>query len=825
MSSLRGASSNKLNLLVNKLHEYLAHSSIEDSNGTPSQKTKGQINRLVSVENSKMDNATEPGLDTRYSRRKPSVVVKHSGLDESGDSNASEDLEMPVSSNGHLDIKRLPKGTVLVRPEPVDNGRDEFRGPEFRSRKPGVLRRDFSKKRSGGQHVGIVCCTACGRQVNHFRRDSLFQHPVLKVLICKACYKYYSSDDISKDGDGMDEQCRWCAEGGNLICCDYCSNAFCKKCILRNLGRKELSSILESKWYCYVCSPEPLFDLVMACDTVLENVEPLWSQQRRRNRAEPEKAELYSTVSPRSPQNIPLDKWDHSGMDGNVIFNYNNLQVSKDVTKKAKHLVDSTNALNQTFINFIETVTTNKQTPSVRAMYLNSFLAVVKGLRKSLTALEDSLKEEFRDLDLASNWESILNNDCNRLMRNAVIELNMSDTRCLNNLQKLAAEHFEDNDSDSKGCIDLTNDGSEKDVDSDSQNIGQTSSLNEASKSKKLIVQLTPVPTEQKKSSNAPNMEGNFPEEENKSKEKDVPEDEEAADSSPKDERPMSISSSNTPLLLKGKQGNRRSPRLKTTPLRRQSDIITKPSLSGGDSESESEPEETRDAVPAPGNDEQNLSRSRDDSDSDEVPAALLERAAMTQSSDEPQSDEDGSEAPPDKVAKKCLFWLTKNSPMSPEKLRRKRKMLDRSSESEPGSRVVEVRRESGTDSSSDEQDSQKEIQHLSTVRTIGKPHLMRREEEGVARKQKRMQADKTKGKPHQDVTDSSSSLSDDEQDDDSGSDVSDQKMKPITENVASLSVAAFQQSSGDEEQSGPSWAAEEDEDPENRLEFLTAQQ
>lgn len=40
-------------------------------------------------------------------------------------------------------------GTVLVRPEPVDNGRDDFRGPEFRSRKSGVLRKDFSRRRGG----------------------------------------------------------------------------------------------------------------------------------------------------------------------------------------------------------------------------------------------------------------------------------------------------------------------------------------------------------------------------------------------------------------------------------------------------------------------------------------------------------------------------------------------------------------------------------------------------------------------------------------------------------------------------------------------------
>lgn len=30
-----------------------------------------------------------------------------------------------------------------------------------------------------------VNCTACGKQVNQFQRNSVFVHPVLKVLICK----------------------------------------------------------------------------------------------------------------------------------------------------------------------------------------------------------------------------------------------------------------------------------------------------------------------------------------------------------------------------------------------------------------------------------------------------------------------------------------------------------------------------------------------------------------------------------------------------------------------------------------------------------------
>lgn len=30
-----------------------------------------------------------------------------------------------------------------------------------------------------------VNCTACGKQVNQFLRNSVFEHPALKVLICK----------------------------------------------------------------------------------------------------------------------------------------------------------------------------------------------------------------------------------------------------------------------------------------------------------------------------------------------------------------------------------------------------------------------------------------------------------------------------------------------------------------------------------------------------------------------------------------------------------------------------------------------------------------
>lgn len=558
---------------------------------------------------------------------------------------------------------------------------------------------------------------------------------------------------------------------------------------------------MESKWYCYVCSPEPLFDLVMACDNVLEKMEHMWQQQRKRSRAEPEKSGLYDTL-PHLPQNIPLDKWDHTGMDGNVVFNYNTLQISKDITKKAKHLVDSTNSLNEMFVNFIRSVTTNKQSSGVRHLYLKSFLSVVKGLRKSLTTLEDSLKEEFSDLDVVSCWEKLLSDDFDTQPVTEVdAELDVTDESCLRDLQKLATEHYEDEDSDSKGFTDemRTHSCPREDMDSDLRDAmlthknGLKLANSGVNMTKKLVVKLTPVPMEQEPLCNVLKME-DIHVKDKKSGGKDLSADKETGLCPKADSKSQDNSCAS--LHPEEEQGNRRSPRVKTTPLRRPSDVKVKTSLSAADSDSD--PEEPSSTVTANNTEEQGLSRARDDSDSDEVPAALLERAALTQSSDEHHSDEDGGKAST-KVAKKCLFWLTKNTPISPEKIRRKRKLLDRSPESDSNDRRVKTRRESGTESSSDDQDSLKKIQNSNTVKSIGKPHLVKREDDGVARKQSGIQARKSKSKSRQAILDeeTSSSSSEDENDDDSESDESDQKMKPITEDVALLGTAAFHQSSG----------------------------
>lgn len=525
------------------------------------------------------------------------------------------------------------------------------------------------------------------------------------------------------------------------------------------------------------------------------------NQHRRKSRVGAEKSELYNML-PNLARNIPLDKWDHTGMDGNVVFNYNTLQVSKDITKKTKHLVDSTNILNRTFISFIHTVTTNKRTADVRRLYLNSFLSVVKGLKKSLAALEDSLREEFSDLDVLSCWEKLISDDFNTQAMEVDTDLEISDVTCLHGLRKLAGEHLMEEDSDSKGLADrrtlnCASEDSNSHVASHSlEEMALKPSESGVNMTKKLVVKLTPVALEQDPTSSPSKQDIHM---KDKSNGKAVLKDETKGVVALKADSKMSNDNAAVSQHVEEEHGNRRSPRLKTTPLRRPSDAKAKTSLSAADSDSDSDQEENSSTAPAKNTEGQSLMGARDDSDSDEVPAALLERAALSHSSDEPNSDDDGGKAST-KVAKKCLFWLTKNTatPISPDKIRRKRKMLDHSPESISSDRRMKSRRESGSDSSSDDQESQKKIQHLNMLKSMGKPQLVKRENDDVARKKKRLQPGWSKTKSCLQATESSSSSSEDARDDDSGSDESVQKMKPITDDVALLGAAAFHQSSGD---------------------------
>lgn len=104
-----------------------------------------------------------------------------------------------------------------------------------------------------------IICTACYKQVNYKQEGAVLRHSDLAVPICKKCKKFYYKGSWKKDSEGFYEHCRWCGNGGDLMCCDECPNAFCKKCIKRNLGRSKVSEIENAeKWQCLACDPSQI---------------------------------------------------------------------------------------------------------------------------------------------------------------------------------------------------------------------------------------------------------------------------------------------------------------------------------------------------------------------------------------------------------------------------------------------------------------------------------------------------------------------------------------------------------------------------------------
>lgn len=204
---------------------------------------------------------------------------------------AESDEEANGVENSDGDLDSLPEGTVVVHPEPVKK-KGSFRGPEFRSKKK--EKRDSNSDFSSGS-IGRVSCTACGEQINIHKSGSVRKHPELRVLVCKSCHKYHTSGPISQDADGLDEQCRWCSEGGKLFGCDFCHNAFCKTCIIRNLGRSEISNVTEDgkEWKCYVCDNTLLKPLRAECRKVLDHIET-------ENQKVKEKAKTPTNATPKS---------------------------------------------------------------------------------------------------------------------------------------------------------------------------------------------------------------------------------------------------------------------------------------------------------------------------------------------------------------------------------------------------------------------------------------------------------------------------------------------------------------------------------------------
>ncbi|KAM4886284.1 transcriptional regulator ATRX isoform 2-T2 [Sylvia borin] len=801
-------SESKLNTLVQKLHDFLAHSSeeSEDANSPPALSKNKSIGKSrepkgspASMENNRDEGSSSSernkSLGSSRSKRKPTVVTKYVGSDDEQivDETVNEDISNENSEND-VDMQSLPK--------------------------------------EEGLH-GIVSCTACGQQVNHFQKDSIYRHPTLKVLICKTCYKYYMSDDISRDSDGMDEQCRWCAEGGNLICCDFCHNAFCKKCILRNLGRKELSTILDenTQWHCYVCHPEPLLDLVTACDSVFENLEQLLQQNKKKIKVENEKSKICDHTVKFSPKrnnancNGEEKKLDNS-YSGSLTYSYKALMVPKDLLKKTKKLIETTTNLNSSFVSFLKNAAENVEiSPAMQLCQLKAFKSVLSDMKKAHLSLEEGLNLEIQALnvkikdkntkekktevrseknevkkDEGKEHVALKEDDATQTQKKVVSEqpdnepmdqsvpsVEQTDNKAAPGEEKKSGRNeepqYEPNSTEAldmdivsipssvpEDIFETLESTMEIQMPSDEQDSGNTAADHEtlnsntkvnapvkdtkggtklkssAKGTKELIVKLTPVSLSE--SLVKAEDQDNSLEKDNQDVDasKDLDESQPGAascDSVKQNHSASSEPSAENDAVPAEDSDLRRSPRVKTTPLRRPTDISPLTSNSEEDSNDTSNEKQKRKASKQARkkNDKRNSSDSAADgpspnklskskkpcdldhsSDSDELPAVLKEAGMMNHSS----SDSESNSETPAKNQKNLDF--PKNQPVKDENGKRKRKSSTSGSDldakrgkSAKNAAAAKKKRQNYSDSSNYDSELEKEIKMLSKIEAAKK--------------------------------------------------------------------------------------------------------
>lgn len=112
-------------------------------------------------------------------------------------------------------------------------------------------------------------CTVCRKQIfyDENEKNSLQKHPLLGVLICHTCVEFYYEGNFKKDDDGYEIFCRWCGDGGDVICCSSCDMVFCSECIRKNFRPKKLKDVQnDEKWGCFKCDPRQLTYLKSLCD-------------------------------------------------------------------------------------------------------------------------------------------------------------------------------------------------------------------------------------------------------------------------------------------------------------------------------------------------------------------------------------------------------------------------------------------------------------------------------------------------------------------------------------------------------------------------------
>lgn len=578
---------------------------------------------------------------------------------------------------------------------------------------------------------------------------------------------------------------------------------------------------------------------------------------RKNDKTEEHESKSHTNKSVKKHKEIVNGK-EHVEGSGTMTFSYKKLQVPKELIKKAKKLVETTTGLNNTFIQFIQQASEEQGDKSIRHRHLKAFKAVLADLKKAHTALEVALEPEFRNMDLQNGNEeqhivrktpdvvATVENDHKENVVVAADEVDaceepeeeqhkdnevahdqisndteMKDFQTGTDVpENIVKTEVCDDEPISAGEVSLdhdimsvppsvpeelfqmvesladstilsqTDNNSAADTDIDS-NENSTDAQQPKPKVKNLIVKLTPVPVVKTcgpRTSRSSNRE------------KDGELHKTSKEESMDDKTDNTVGGLDTP------PPSRRSSRVKTTPLRKQTDIKGEVETSESESEEDNKNKaKSSDTKKDNGNKTKVSETKTVDSDSDEVPQALLEKAAEDHSTDEEQRNP---------RAKKHLFKLNNTSKQNTDKAsKRKRKSETSDSDLENKSKkTLKKKKQQGSDSSNSDSEQEESMSKTGTAKRRSgrvKKHDEPKERgqnssERKGNERKRSYEKKRKGRSSKAAAklDSSSSEHEEEEerekaDSGSGEDSDEQKIKPIVEDNMVEGRRHFHQSSG----------------------------
>lgn len=159
-----------------------------------------------------------------------------------------------------------------------------------------------------------------------------------------------------------------------------------------------------NQWHCYICQPEPLLDLVTACDSVFENLEQLLQQNKKRIRVDGEKSKIYeNTLKHSSKKNSSSCNGEEKKLNhpysGALMYSYKVLMVPESLLKKTKKLVETTTNMNASFVNFLKDAAENSEiNRTVHLRQLKAFKSVLSDIKKAHVALEEGVNLELQAL-------------------------------------------------------------------------------------------------------------------------------------------------------------------------------------------------------------------------------------------------------------------------------------------------------------------------------------------------------------------------------------------------------------------------------------------